>query len=107
MLYLFQVTLRKPASMSNGEFYGLWHREADVVVESLASGGAVKWAYKIAGEPKLVAIMEFGSHDEIDQMIQGLPMLRQGFSHLLEDLTWTPLREYENWHGQLRELSKT
>jgi muconolactone delta-isomerase len=106
MLFLFQVGLKKPADMSNGEFYGLWDREADAVVGALAPGGAVKWAYKIAGEPRIVAVMEFKSHDEIDQLIHGLPIWRQGFSHLLEGLTWTPLREYENWHGQLRELAK-
>lgn len=105
MLFLFQARLAKPADMSNTEFYGLWAREADAVMAALGSGGAIKSAYKIAGEPRVVAVMEFESHDQMDRLLQQLPIWRGGFSHLIEDLTWTPLRAYENWHADLQALS--
>ncbi len=104
MLFLFQVTVRKPAEMSTKEFYGIWEKEAEAVGEGLKAG-VLKAAYKVAGEPKVVAIVDAESHDQMDAVLLSLPLWKN-YAHMVEDVTWTPLRDYGNWHTHLKELSK-
>jgi muconolactone D-isomerase len=105
MLFLFQATLQKPATMSNQDFYELWEKEAQAVDAGVAAG-FVKWVYKVAGEPKVVAVMEVASHDQLDLALLELPIWKLGFAHLVTEVTWTPLRSYDDWHADLRRLAQ-
>lgn len=105
MLFMLQVTVRKPADMTNAEFYKLWVEEAETAMGAVRAG-VIKSIYKVAGEPHVIAIVEVESHDQIDHIVQSLPIWKKGYAHLVEDATWTPIRTYQSWHEQMKELAK-
>lgn len=104
MLFMFRARLEKQADVSNQAFYGLWQKESEAAV-SLLQSGAIKWAYKVAGTPEIVAVVDVDSHDALDHLVHALPIYVLGQSHIVKDLTWTPLREYANWYEDLRQLA--
>ena len=104
MLFLFQVTVHKPAEMTNTEFFKLWEQEAEAVTGALEAG-ILKAAYKVPGEPKIVTIVEVESFEQMDLMLQSLPIWKSGFAHLVEETSWTPLRPYANWKADLKVLA--
>jgi hypothetical protein len=38
--------------------------------------------------------------------IQGLPIFRLGYSHVVTDVEWLPLRPYEHWAQDLKKLAQ-
>jgi muconolactone delta-isomerase len=105
MLFMVQAQVAQPAGMSNKEFYGVWLKEAEAAVAALKTG-AIKALYKVPGKPAVVAILDVNSADEIDQVIHSLPIWKLGYAHMVKDLTWTPLRPYENWAEDLKKLAQ-
>jgi muconolactone delta-isomerase len=105
MLFLLSVKLAKPAGMSNQEFYGAWEKEY-AGVSAARAAGLVKWVYKVAGLPQVVAVVEVGSADDMDHAINSLPIWKMGYSHIVTETTWTPLREYDAWGEDLKGLAK-
>jgi muconolactone delta-isomerase len=104
MLFMFHGRLEKPDGMSNEEFYGLWEEESEAAVELLGAG-TIKWAYKVAGQPEIVSLIDVPDNGGIDGFLQSLPIYRKGYSHLVKDLRWFPLREYADWYAELKELA--
>ncbi len=105
MLFLLRAKLAKPAGMSNKEFYGVWRQEAEAALAALKAG-AIKALYKVSGKPEVVAIMDVDSGDAMDQAIHNLPIWKLGYSHIVTDLEWIPLRPYENWAEDLKKLAQ-
>ncbi|MBL6749113.1 MAG: hypothetical protein ISP90_01260 [Nevskia sp.] len=105
MLFLLSVKLAKPAGMSNQEFYGVWEKEY-AGVSGAVQAGLVKWVYKVAGSPQVVAVVEVGSADDMDHAINSLPIWSLGYSHIVTDVTWTPLRSYDSWGEDLKKLAQ-
>jgi muconolactone delta-isomerase len=103
VLFLLHAELRQSADMTNKEFYGLWLEEAEAVV-SARSAGAIKSVYKVAGRPEVYGIFEVDSHDSIDHALLSLPIWKQGYTHLVT-VEWTPLRAYDSWHEDLKQLA--
>ncbi len=104
MLFMFRGRLEQPAEMSREEFYGLWEKESEAAVE-LLNEGTIKWAYKVAGQPEIVAMIDVPDNDSLDRFLLNLPIWRLSANHMVKDLTWTPLREYEGWYEDLKVLA--
>jgi muconolactone delta-isomerase len=104
MLFMLHVKLAKPSNMSNREFYGAWEKEAEAVIAGM-NAGAIKAAYKVAGKQEAIAIMDVATADDLDQ-IYNLPISKLGYAHIVIDISWTPLRPYENWVKDLDKLAR-
>ncbi len=105
MLFMVHAKLAKPESMSNKEFYGVWEKEAEAAVTALKEGG-FKALYKVPGTPEVVGIVDVDTADAIDQAIHSLPIWKLGYSHIVTEMKWTPLRPYENWAEDLKTLAR-
>jgi muconolactone D-isomerase len=105
MLFMLHAKLAKPEGMSNKEFYGVWEKEAEAAVAALKAG-VIKALYKVPGTPEVVSILDVNSADDIDHAVHGLPIWKLGYSHIVAELKWTPLRPYENWAAELKQLAR-
>jgi muconolactone delta-isomerase len=105
MLFMMHAKLAKPEGMSNKEFYGVWEKEAEAAVAALRAG-ALKALYKVPGTPEVVGILDVNTADDLDHAIHSLPIWKLGYSHMVVELKWTPLRPYENWAKDLKELAR-
>jgi muconolactone delta-isomerase len=104
MLFMFHGRLEKPADMTSQEFYALWEEESEAAVELLGAG-TIKWAYKVAGQPEVVALIDVQDNGGIDGLLNSLPIYRKGYSQIVKDLKWFPLREYADWYAELKTLA--
>jgi hypothetical protein len=39
--------------------------------------------------------------------VHNLPIWKLGYGHIVPKITWKPLRSYENWAEDLKELAKS
>ena len=53
-----------------------------------------------------MAVLEVENADQMDEALHSLPVWRNGYAHIVPEITWTPLRSYENWAEQLKTLSQ-
>lgn len=104
MLMMALFKLRKPAGMSDKEFYTVWQKEAEAALEALRQG-AVKALWKVAGNPWVIGIIDVNVGDDIDHALQNLPIWKLGYQHIVESIDWFPLRPYENWAEDLKRLA--
>jgi len=104
MLFMLKAHLDKPQSMSNKEFYGVWLKEAEAAVGALKAG-AIKAIWKVPGKTEVIAVMDVDSADSLEAAILNLPIWKLGYSHIVTNLEWTPLRPYENWYEDLKKLA--
>ncbi len=104
MEVMLWVKLVKPESLSNKAFFEVWRQESVAVLEALKQG-AIKNVWKVAGKYEVVAVMEVDSGDDMDAIVHGLPIWKQGYAHIVPEVNWIPLRSYENWSKQLEALA--
>jgi muconolactone delta-isomerase len=105
MLFLLKAYIAKPANVSNKEFYGVWRQESEAALGAVKAG-AIKGIWKVAGRPEIIAILDLPSADDVDHAMLQLPIWKLGYSHIATNLEVIPLRPYENWAEDLKELSK-
>jgi muconolactone D-isomerase len=88
MLYFFDVRVLHE-DMSFDELWESWEREANAALPAVHAGKLR--AYKVAGQRRVVGVIEAESHDELDKLFMAdLPM-----AHVLEFVEIVPVREYE------------
>lgn len=105
MLFMLHAKMAKPEGMSNKEFYGVWEKEAEAVLAAYKAG-VVKAMYKVPGLPEIIVIQDVSTADDIDHALHNLPIWKLGYSHIVTELKWTPLRPYENWADDLKKLAR-
>jgi len=105
MEIMLHVKLVKPESASNKEFFEVWQQESDAVLAAVKAG-AIKNVWKVAGKYEVMAVLEVENADQMDEALHSLPVWRNGYAHIVPEITWTPLRSYENWAEQLKTLSQ-
>ena len=95
---LFHVSLRADHTrLDRDEFWDLWEREAQAAVGAMEAG-IIKSLYKVAGQRRVIGIVEVESHDQLDQIVMGaLPM-----SHHLTLEEVLPVREYTAFADDVR-----
>ncbi len=104
MEFMLHVRLVKPESMTNKEFFEVWRQESVGVLAAI-DAGVVKNAWKVSGTYEVVAILEVENHDQMDDLVHALPIWKTGYSHIVPDVTWKPLRSYASWAEHLKTLS--
>lgn len=105
MLVMLKAHLEKPADVSNKEFYGVWLKEAQAALAA-KEAGVIKAIWKVAGKPEVMAVMDVDSGDTLDAAVQGLPIWKLGYSHIVTEIDFIPLRPYENWAEDLKTLAQ-
>lgn len=105
MEVMMWAKLAKPESASNQEFFEVWRKESVAAIEAYKAG-AIKSIWKVAGKYEVVAVMEVGSGDDLDNIVHSLPIWKLGYAHIVPEISWIPLRSYENWAEQLKTLAK-
>jgi muconolactone delta-isomerase len=101
MLYFFKVRV-EPKDWSFDEMWNQWEKETEAALASKAAGKIVT-LYKVAGQRRVLAIIDAASHDELDQILMAaLPI-----AHNLEFEEILPIREYENFASDVKRRWKT
>jgi muconolactone delta-isomerase len=87
---LFHVSFRvEHTRLDRDEFWDEWERETQAALAAIQAG-VIKSLYKVAGQRRVIGIVEVESHDQLDQIVMGaLPM-----SHHLTLEEVLPVREY-------------
>lgn len=78
--------------MSVDELWDLWEKEAEAALAA-KRGGKLPALYKVAGQRRVVGVIDAESADELDRVFMaGLPM-----AHVLEFSEIVPVRPYESF----------
>jgi muconolactone delta-isomerase len=95
---LFHVSLRVDHTrLDHDEFWDQWERETQAAIGALEAG-VIKSLYKVAGQRRVIGIVEVESHDQLDRIVMGgLPM---GHHLTLEEVL--PVREYTAFAEDVR-----
>lgn len=104
MLFMLKAHLEKPQSMSKKDFYGVWLKEAEAAVAAYKAG-VIKAIWKVPGQTEVIAVLDVDSADTLEAAVLNLPIWKLGYSHLVTNIEWTPLRPYENWYEDLKKLA--
>lgn len=105
MEIMLWVKLTKPANTPNKEFFEVWRQES-VAALAATQAGVIKHIWKVAGKYEVVVVLEVKDGDDLDHIVHSLPIWKLGYGHIATDLSWIPLRPYEHWAEDLKELSK-
>ncbi len=97
MLFFVNVLI-DPKNLSAEEMWNVWERETQAAMGAKAAGKIVN-LWKVAGQRRILAIVDVESHDEMDQIFMGaLPM-----AHYLEFEQILPVREYERFAADVKK----
>ncbi len=100
MDYFFSVRVN-PKQLDLPELWDIWEKEAEATLGALKAG-KLKALYKVAGQRRVIGILDADSHDEIDRLLlAGLPM-----AHYLEFEEIVPVRAYENFAEDVKRRWK-
>jgi muconolactone D-isomerase len=100
MLYFFKVRV-EPKDWSFDEMWNRWEKQAEAALANKASGKIVA-LYKVAGQRRVIGIIDAVSHDEFDQIFMaGMPI-----AHNLELEEILPIREYESFASDVKRRWK-
>lgn len=96
MLFFIKVRV-EPKELSLEDLWRLWEEEADAALGAKEAGKVVA-LYKVAGQRRVVGIVDVESHEELDRIIMaGLPM-----AHYLEFEEILPVRTYEGFAEDIK-----
>lgn len=100
MLFFVKVRVDHKG-ISLDQLWNLWEKEAEGAKGAMAAGKVVA-LYKVAGQRRVIGILNMDSHDEMDRVLMaGLPM-----AHHLEFEEILPVREYEKFADDLKRRWK-
>jgi muconolactone delta-isomerase len=100
MLYYFKARV-EPKEWSFDEMWDRWEKQADAAMAAIASGKMVA-LYKVAGQRRVIGVINAESHDELDQIFMaGFPL-----AHNLEFEEIWPVREYEGFASDVKRRWK-
>jgi muconolactone D-isomerase len=98
VLFYVQMRWKIEPPMTLDQFWELEKQEIEVALQTIREG-KVRGLYKVAAQPRLIAILEMDSIDELDRTAMGRLPLR----NLLDfEVVW-PLRDYESFAVDVRE----
>ncbi len=100
MLYLLNFTVEYDATMQQQGLLGVWAEEAEVALGA-KSAGVVKDLWKVAGERKVVAVVDVESPDTLDQILFDLPIMQKMGHHVNVEVK--SLRRYEDFAADVKE----
>ena len=100
MLFFFKARV-EPKDMSLDELWDIWEKEVESAMCAKEAGQVIA-LYKVAGQRRVIGIINVESHDEMDQILMAaLPM-----AHYLEFEEILPVRAYENFAEDVKRRWK-
>jgi Muconolactone delta-isomerase len=101
MLFLLWFKVKQPESISQKKLMEVWNGEAEAALEAVKAG-KVKALYKVSGKREVVAIIDVNSHEELDEILENLPIIRElGHSVTIEV---NPIHPYEKFHELMKKV---
>jgi muconolactone delta-isomerase len=100
MLYMCDVKVEYPASMSQRDLFTIWAQEADAALGA-KQAGLIVGLWKCVGERRVIVILDVESPDVLDQITLDLPIMVALGHHVHIDVT--ALRPYENFAADLKQ----
>ncbi len=101
---LFAVKVRVDHTrITEEELWDLWDKEADAALHAKKAGAGIVALYKIAGQRRVLIIVDAESHDHLDRLALGVMPMR----NILELEEIMPLREYESFAQDVKRRWKT
>jgi muconolactone delta-isomerase len=100
MHFLVSAKIKKPRTVSNKDFYGVWQRESVAGREIEKTGAPI---FKVAGEYEVVFIAEVEKPADLDTALHSLPIWKEGYQDMVE-VTVKALVPYGEWGEKLDEL---
>lgn len=100
MLYSLNFTVEYDATMQQQGLLGAWAEEAEAALGAKSSG-VVKDLWKVAGERKVLAIVDVASPDDLDRILFDLPIMQKMGHHVQVEVK--SLRRYEDFAKDVKE----
>ena len=94
MLYHLEFTVGYGADMTQQDLFRIWEEEAKAALGAKASGAVVD-LWKVAGERRVIAIVDLPSPDVLDQISLDLPIMERMGQHVT--IKVSALRRYEDF----------
>src|SRR5713226_1525936 len=85
MLFLVWFKLEASESMSQRQIFEAWTRESKEAPKVIPRE-RVKGLYKVAGKQELIAILDFDSHQALDESLSQLTLLKEAGQNLRLDI---------------------
>lgn len=101
MLFHLDFHVEYGAAMSQQDLFGTWSREAEAALGAKKAGVVVD-LWKVAGERRVIAILDVESADVLDEAVLTLPIMVEMGQFV--DVKVTPLRRYEDFAGTVTKL---
>ena len=103
MLFHLDFHVEYGATMSQQDLFATWSREAESALGAKQAGVIVD-LWKVAGERRVVAIVDVDSHDTLDDILLTLPIMVEIGQFV--DVKVSALRRYEDFAGAVNKLLK-
>lgn len=101
MLFLLWFKIKQPENISQKQLMEIWKREAEAAL-SVVKAGKIKGLYKISGKREVIAIIDVNSHEELDEILENLPIVKElGHSVTIEV---NAIHPYENFYELIKKL---
>jgi len=102
MLFLLWFKVSQPIQFTQKQLMEIWKKEAEAAL-SAVKASKIKGLYKVSGKREVVAIVDVNSHEELDQILETLPITKEmGHSVSVEVHAIHP---YENFYELIKKLS--
>lgn len=101
MLFHLDFHVEYGATMSQQDLFNTWSREAEAALGAKQAGVVVD-LWKVAGERRVIAILDVDSHDTLDEIALTLPIMVEMGQFV--DIKVTALRRYEDFAGSVSRL---
>ena len=81
----------------------IWKREAEAALPAVKAE-TIKGLYKVSGKREVVAIIDVNSHEELDQILENLSIVKELGHSVTIDVT--PIHPYENFYELIKKLAE-
>ena len=103
MLYHLEFTVGYGAEMSQQDLFRIWVDEAVAALDAKKAGAVVD-LWKVAGERRVIAILDVDGPDTLDQVSLDLPIMSRMGQHV--QIKVAALRRYESFAADVKERFK-
>jgi muconolactone D-isomerase len=101
MLFHLDFRVEYGATTSQQDLFGTWSREAEAALGAKQAGVVVD-LWKVAGERRVIAVVDVESHDSLDEILFTLPIMVEMGQFV--DVKVSALRRYEDFAGTVNRL---
>jgi muconolactone delta-isomerase len=101
MLFHLDFRVEYGATWNQKDLFAIWAREA-VSALGAKDAGVIVDLWKVAGERRVIAIVDLPDHDAVDEALFTLPIMVEMGQFV--DIKVSPLRRYEDFAATVNKL---